>query len=347
MTSRMRNTLPFLILMLFCLAAFPSCGQETPQVQRSAVLMDTVITIRASGEQAEPAVEASMKRLEELDRMLSEEYPGSAVNELNKAAGREYVRVPDEVWHILKISQKYSTLTDGAWDITLGKPIALWGIGTDHPRIPSDEDLDNARKSCGWQHLTLREEDQSVLLEQEGMAIHFGGIAKGYALDEIQKIFQAHGVENGLIDMGASSLCALGKNEKGTPWIIGIRHPRSEKSLLAKLPLTNQMLSTSGDYERFFEEDGQRYHHILDPRTCRPADNGLTSVTVVISNSMEDAGMISDLLSTAVFVMGPRIGKDFLEQCPDGISAELTTADGKIMTVHGMKLQEISKDYRL
>ncbi len=342
---RLKSRLLFPILMLLFLTLFSGCGQETPQVQRSAVLMDTVITIRASGEQAEPAVEASMKRMEELDRMLSEEYPDSAVNELNRAAGREYVRVPDEVWHILQLSRKYSALTNGAWDITLGKPIALWGIGTDHPRIPLEEELENARKNCGWQRLKLREKDQSVLLEQEDMAIHFGGIAKGYALDEIRKIFKSYKIENGLIDMGASSLYALGKNEKGAPWMIGIRHPRSEKSLLAKLPLTNQMLSTSGDYERFFEENGKRYHHILDPRTCRPADNGLTSVTVVISDSMEDAGIISDLLSTAVFVMGPRTGRDFLEQCPDIISAELTTSDGKIMTVHGMKLQEISKDY--
>ena len=340
--------LKFFFLLTACLVLFPACGKEVPRAQRSVVLMDTVITLQARGEQAVPAVDAGIERLEQLDRMLGEDAPESAVRQLNDSAGKDYVKLPDEVWHILEVSQKYSELTHGAWDATMGAAISLWGIGTEYAHVPPAKDLEAVKEKTGWRHLKLRPEDKSAMLEREGMRVHLGGIAKGYALDEMRKVFQQYGIRDGLIDLGASSLYALGKNDKGTAWSIGIRHPRKEKELLAKAELSDEMLSTSGDYERFFEQEGTRYHHILDPLTCRPAENGIVSVTVVVADGTEDAGMLSDLFSTAVFVMGTEKGKKFLETLPPSVSAEITTADGRILTVHGFekRMREIARDFR-
>ncbi len=337
------------LMLILCLTLTAGCSQELPQARRSAVLMDTVITLEARGEKAEAAVDAGMKRLEELDRMLGVESQEGVAKKLHDAAGKEYVKLPPEAYHILEVSQKYSELTHGAWDITIGEAVSLWAIGTEYARVPSDVELEKARELSGWKYLKLRPEDQSAMLEREGMSIHLGGIGKGYALDEVRRIFKQYGIKDALINMGASSICAMGKNSMGEDWNIGIRHPRNEGELLAKACLSDDMLSTSGDYERFFEKDGKRYNHILDPKTLNPAESGVMSVTVVVEDDVEDAGMLGDLLSTAVFVMGPEEGKAFLENQPAGILGEITTADRRILTAHDMdkRMQAISGDFSI
>ena len=139
--------------------------------------------------------------------------------------------------------------------------------------MPAAEELAVAKAKVGWQRLELDPETKSARLREPGMCLDLGGIAKGFAVDEIRKIYARHGIKDGLINLGASSLYAVGKNPKGERWRVGIRHPRSADPdvRLAVIPLTDQALSTSGDYERFFEQDGVRYHHILDPRTGAPA----------------------------------------------------------------------------
>ena len=146
------------------------------------------------------------------------------------------------------------------------------------------------------------------------MAIDLGGIAKGYALDAVRAIYAAHGVKRGMISLGGSSLYALGKNEHGDDWRIGIRAPRGEtaQDYLGILPLSDAALSSSGDYERYFEQDGQRYHHILDPRTGAPASSGLYGVTVILRG--DHAGMMSALLPTALFVLGEEKGRALLAE---------------------------------
>ena len=338
-----------LLFLFICILCFFGCSHEVPQARRSAVLMDTVVTLQARGDQAEAAVDAGIERLEELDRMMGSESPEGAAQKLHAVAGKEFVKLTPEVYHILEVSQRYSELTQGAWDITLGKAISLWGIGTEYARVPNDSELEMAKELCGWQHLKLRPEDNSAMLDQEGMSIHLGGIGKGYALDEVRRIFVRHGIKDALIDMGASSICAMGKNERGEDWNIGIRHPRRDNEFLARVRLSDDMLSTSGDYERFFEADGKRYHHILDPKTLKPAESSVMSVTVSVEGSFEDAGMLGDLLSTAVFVMGPGEGKAFMEKLPEAFSAEITAADGRILTVHGFgkRMQGVAGDFRV
>jgi len=176
--------------------------------------------------------------------------------------------------------------------------------------------------------LVLDEKTQTAELEKAGMGIDLGSAAKGFGIDEVRRILAANGIENGLINMGASSISAIGQNE-GKPWRIGVIDPRGEDNeLLGVLELTDMTLSTSGDYQRYFEANGERYHHILDPRTGSPAKGGLMSVTVTAKNNIENAGLMTDMLTTAIFVLGADKGKEFLDNLPEGYAGLLVFTDG-------------------
>lgn len=338
-----------LLLILTFLAA--GCGRTEP-VQKNVMVMDTVVTLTASGEKANDAVEESIKRLKEIDEMASAKGEHSDLKKLAAAAGNgAWISLHPEVFHMLAVSQEYSRLSDGAWDVTTGPLVELWGIGTEQAKVPTAEELAKAKAKVGWQKLELNPETQCARLREAGMSLDLGGIAKGFAADEVKKIYEKYGVKNGLINLGSSSLYALGKNAKGESWRVGIRHPRSEDkdSRLAVVALSDGALSTSGDYERFFERDGVRYHHILDPRTGRPADNGAVSDTIVAEGSLPDAGMISDLLTTTVFVLGPEAGRDFLEKLPPAVRGMVCDHKLRLWTAHGFQecLQQVQQDFIL
>jgi len=346
----MRRIFLALCLLAFALAGLAGCGTEKTY-EHSAVIMDTVVTLSASGPEAKAAVDESFQRLAELEAMASSNAENSDAAKLQAAAGREYVKLHPEIYHMLEVSQEYSRLSGGAWDVTLGPLIELWGIGTEHERLPEPEEIEAARKRTGWQHLKLRPEDQSALLELPGMAVDFGGIAKGMAIDEVRRIYAKHGIQNGLINLGASSIYGLGRNKDGKPWNVGIKHPRRDEkdTYLGVVSLENTVLSTSGDYERCFFADGRRYHHIIDPQTGYPAERGAMSDTVIVDGSMPDSGMISDLLTTAVFVLGPEQGRAFLEQLPQKVQGEVTGTDGKIYSADGFenRLRNLHADFSL
>lgn len=319
----MRKKLWMGILLLAILLT--GCGQEKT-ARKTGLVMDTVATLTATGKESEQAVTEGMQRLKEIETMTAATGSESDLQKLADAAGTgAWVPLHSEVFHILEVSQEYSRKSGGAWDITTGPLVRLWGIGTDKARVPSPTEIAAAKAKTGWQKLALQPETQSARLEEAGMSIDLGGIAKGFALDEVRKIYEKHGIQNGLINLGASSLYAMGKNDAGTEWRIGIRDPRSEdkEAILAVARISDQALSTSGDYERYFEQDGVRYHHILDPRTGSPAKNGIRSDTIVVDGSLPDAGMLSDLLTTTVFVLGEEKGKDFLESLPSTIQGML------------------------
>lgn len=334
--------------MLLLLILLSGCGRQ--QVQRHEMVMDTVAALSAEGPQAREAVDEGMERLRALEAMASPTGEDSDLQKLAESAGSgQWVPLHAEVYHMLEVSQEYSRQTDGAWDVTTGPLVALWGIGTEQARVPSAEEIAQARARVGWQKLELQPETQSARLTESRMSLDLGGIAKGMALDEVRKIYDKHGIRNGLINLGASSIFALGNNDKGASWRIGIRHPRSgdPDTMLAVIPLSGQALSTSGDYERFFEQDGIRYHHIIDPRTGAPSRSGAMSDTIVVDGSLPDAGMLSDLLTTAVFVLGPEQGQDFLRHLPPEIHGMICSQDQILWPAHGLNdiMQQIHPDF--
>lgn len=324
-----------LLLLLVMLLVCAGCGRA-PMVQKSEIVMDTVAQLTAEGPEAEAAVQESFGRLQELEGILSNYEEGSDAARLRDSAGSgAWVKVSPEMYHLLEISQRYSQLTDGAWDITAAPLIKLWGIGTDKARVPEPSEIEQARGKVDWHKLELDGRDSARLL-LPGMELDLGGIAKGYALDEVRKIYAKHGIEKGLINLGTSSIYGLGMNKEGQPWRIGLRHPRRDdpKEYLKVEELSDEALSTSGDYERYFEEGGVRYHHIIDPRTGYPAWCGRevtagerpVSIVVIIDGRDEDCGVKTDLLTTALFVLGKEKGAELLESLQaEGVRGEIMT----------------------
>jgi thiamine biosynthesis lipoprotein len=307
------------------------CTHPGQSFDKSGIAMDTTVSLRASGPEAQEAVTEGFQRINELDALASAQNPQSDVSRINKAAGREYVQVDPAIYEMISFSQQYSEKTDGVWDITVGVITNLWDIGNDDQHIPSQEEIDGGLKKVNYKDVLLRPENHSVMLAKEGMSIDLGGIAKGFAVDEIRKIYEKHHIQSGLINMGASSMYAVGKTGKGKPWNIGIKHPRSDKDgdYLGIVSIENQALSTSGDYERYFIQDGIRYHHIFNPHTGYPADSGVMSDSIVIDGSVEHGGMLSDMMTTVIFVLGPQQGMALIEQMPD-VECEITGTDGTI-----------------
>lgn len=302
--------------------------------------MDTTVSLRASGDNAKAAVDESFARIAELDKLASSQNPESDVSRINAAAGKDYVQVDPAIYEMISYSKEYSAKSGGEWDITVGVMTKLWDIGNADQRVPAPEEIASKLSLVSYKDILLRPEDHSVMLAKPGMVIDLGGIAKGYTVDEVRKIYEKYHIENGLINMGSSSMYAVGKNGKGQPWNIGIKHPRSDQkdNYLGIVSITNQALSTSGDYERFFIQDGKRYHHIFDPRTGYPADSGVMSDTIIIDPSVEHAGMLSDMLTTIVFVLGPQKGMALVNALP-GVECEITGTDNTVYVTEGFKKQ--------
>jgi thiamine biosynthesis lipoprotein len=187
-------------------------------------------------------------------------------------------------------------------------------------------------------------------LQEKGMGVDLGGIAKGFAVDEVRQTYAKYGIKDGLINLGASSMYGLGLNKEGKPWRIGLRHPRKDdaQQKMAVLSLQDAALSTSGDYERFFEAGGVRYHHIIDPRTGRPAQSGAMSVTILVDASVPDGGMLTDLLTTAVFVLGPEQGTRFLQTLPRGVEGAVVDGRYQLWTTGNMaaEMENVSEEFQ-
>jgi thiamine biosynthesis lipoprotein len=281
--------------------------------------------------------------------MASPSLETSDVSRINSAAGKNFVSVQPEIIKMLKTSIYYSKLSGGAWDVSLGPIINLWGIGTDKQRVPTDAEIKEKLALVGYEKISIDEANNTVMLQKSGMSIDLGGIAKGFAADEILKIFMKYNITSGLIDLGSSSIYALGQHDN-KPWSIGIKHPRSDASgiYLGIIKISDQALSTSGDYERFFIQDNKRYHHIINPATGYPADTGVMSDTIIVNSDVSDSNMLADLLTTTVFVLGPQKGLQFINNI-SGIACEVTTTDKTIYSSESFKdkLQNLNSDFKL
>lgn len=323
---------------------------EDKEYTKNTVLMDTVITLRASGKNAKAAVEESLDRLSEIDKMASAADSDSDIAKINAAAGGTAVTVHPEIIKMIKTSIQYAKLTEGSFDITVGPLINLWGIGTDAARVPSDAEIKEKLALVGYDRIEFDETANTVRLSEKGMAVDLGAVAKGFAMDEVLAIYQKYEIEDGLISLGASTVYALGKNTQGNAWSVGIVNPRDENSddYFGIIHLSDEVISTSGDYERYFIKNGKRYCHILDPKTGYPADSSVMSATIVLDAQTQDEGMLSDILSTAVFVLGQEKGMELIQKL-DGVSCEITTTDYKVYTTSGFdeRIEDLNQDYTL
>ncbi len=325
-----------LLLIILCSATFLSGCIK--QISGTELILGTIVNIQLYGkgsqENLEEALNAAMNRARTLEHIFSVNNEGSELNYVNQNASKEPVSVSEDLYKVLERSLHYANLTKGAFDPTLGKLISLWGIGTDHAIVPTDEDLLPFIGKSNYKHVILDPATHTVYFENDTFFLDLGAIAKGYIADEIKTLLQQnYNITNAIINLGGNVI-TIGGNPNGDPWKIGIANPDAPEDSAAPAVIAHvngKTLVTSGDYQRFFEDEtGMKYHHILDGQTGYPANTGLKSVSIITEASMD-----ADALSTAVFVLGYDNGLALIESL-DGIEAVFINENNQVTCTSGL-----------
>lgn len=279
------------VMLLIGLLAYDAV-KSTPEISKSGIAMGTVVTQKLIGKSAEEAAEKILDKINEIEtESLSWRIKSSDIYNINTHAGNTVAvngKTPDWLQQSLKVCKSSS----GAFDITVGKLTALWGIGGENARVPEQAEINVSLSAVGYGKVEI---NGGEILIAKGQSLDLGAVGKGIACDEAYQVLEMYGIKSAIISVGGSILL-FGKNEVN----VGIRNPRGEANdYMGILSLKDCCVSTSGDYEKVLTVDGKNYHHILNPKTGYPSDSGLMSVTIVCKS-----GLLSDALSTACFVLG-------------------------------------------
>ena len=324
------------LLAAFLVAGLTGCGETDPDVAREVIqviAMDTAMIFTAYGEKSTHADYMVEDEIRRLDALLSRTDEDSVIWQLNHADGLG-ITVGEEVCGLIETAETYTQATGGAFDITIAPVVSAWGFTTDSYQVPDGAELAELLTHVGPEHITTAGDAAALA---PGTQIDLGAIAKGYASDRVAAIFRENNVPRGKAELGGNIL-VMGDKPDGTPWRVGVQDPAkpNEEAYAAILALEDAFIVTSGSYQRYFEQDGKRYHHIIDPATGYPADSGLTSVTVV-ADSGEGNGTMCDALSTALFVMGEEKALDFWRSGAYDFQLVLVTEDGRVVVTDGLK----------
>lgn len=325
-------SLAFLAVKLF------DPGYSREPLRRSEYVLDDLVTISIYGKDRSRVEEAMGAAFDELFRLqsIADRYdPESELSRLNAAAAAGPVTVSEDLWAMVETGREVYEASGGLFDITVGPLIDVWdvaGRGGKGEPPPGEEEIAEAREKVGMGKLALDAAGRSVAFSVPGMGIDLGGLAKGYAIDRAVEVLRSRGIETCIVDMVSTTLLLGDKpGDSGPLWSVDILNPRVQEGRLANLSLPGgKYLSTSGDYQRFFEYGGVRYHHILDPRTGYPA-RGAMAVTVVGNRG----GAWTDAMSTAAFVMGCPDGMRWIED--EGADAVMVGAGGEVQATEGME----------
>ncbi len=325
MLDRRKKLISALVLLLVAaaVAVFGVFSQrqkaEYPSETHNGLAMGTVVSLKLFHETPTALSQQVMGAIDALEQEISWRVQTSPVAELNRTGHCESSVVAAAVDACAPISDA----TDHAFDLTVGKVSALWDFGGENERLPAPGEISRALRTVNDTKLHVSGDSVTCA---KGQQLDLGAVGKGLACDQIKAFLQPLGIRGGVISVGGS-ICAFGsRNKAGEPWRIAIRHPRKDNALLGTIRLKEGFVSTSGDYEKFFEQNGKRYFHILDARTGYPAETDLCSVTVVCGN-----GLLSDALSTACFLLGEENSKPVLGQYD--AAAVFVSKDGAISTI--------------
>ncbi len=323
----------FFFPLLTSLALMISGCQTSPVlIKRSQMLMGTLVDVTAVAPDkavAQKAATAALAEIKRLEKLLSTWIPDSEISQVNAAAGRNPVKVSPEAMEVIERSLEMAGLTDGAFNITVGPAVNAWNISKEG-RIPTLEELNALRPLIDLSQLKLDHEARTVYLGREGMQIDIGGIGKGYAADRAAVVMEASGATAGVVAL-SGDIETFGRMPDNQRFVFGIQHPRKEQGqLLARIALENEAVSTAGDYQRYIEVEGIRYHHILDPTTLQPSR--LSQSATVIAKE----GVVADGLDTGIFVMGPVKGMALIERL-FGVEGVIVDGAGKVWVSSGLK----------
>ena len=287
--------------------------------------MGTLVQIKVYDTEANQVIKKAFDLIDDLEQKMSLNIADSEINQINQAAGKKPIKVSAATYEVIKKALDYAKLSQGAFDPTIGPLVELWGIGTDQAQVPGKEELNKRLKLVDYKQVKLYPQEKKVYLTTDKMSLDVGGIAKGYAADKVVDLLRKEGVDGAYISLGGN-VSVLGTKPGDELWKIGIRDPKAsdQGEVMASVELTDKTIVTSGNYERYFIEDGTRYHHILNPKTGYPARNKIISSTIVTDSSFE-----ADALSTILYILGIQEGLNLINQL-EGIEALVITKNNKV-----------------
>jgi len=334
MKTKDRGTVMLIIALLLLpllLTALPGCAADERKHSRTLFAMDTHVDITLyhhSAQIAQTTIGEISAEIERLENILNRHMPGSDLQRINAAAGKEPVQVSRETVFVLERALEFAALSGGAFDPTIAPLLELWGFGGGGvPVVPAPEALARVRQLVDYRAVVLDKAKGTVFLPQAGMKLDLGGIAKGYIVDRAQELAR-QSASASFVNAGGD-ISISGRKPTGDDWRIAVRDPHDPRRWLAIINMEGGSVTTSGDYERYFEAEGVRYHHILDPHTGMPAF-GLSSVTIVAGDTLT-----ADALATAVFVLGKEKGMALVERLP-AVEAILVNSDGNMLVSSGL-----------
>ncbi|GHV91743.1 FAD:protein FMN transferase [Spirochaetia bacterium] len=304
------------------LLIFTGCSRGLPA--QTEFVLGTICNVNLFEKGTQKRYAVIFARLREIEEVMSANKAGTELDRINQNAGIGPVPVDAELIAVLDRALRYAEASGGAFDPTVGPLVKLWGIGSDAARVPAQDEIDRALALIDWRDLIIDKAAGTAFLRRPGMALDLGAIAKGYAADEAVRLAKGNGVKRALIDLGGNIL-AMGARRGGNglwpgksgaggsmPWRIGIQDPRDNRgAYIGILQVINKSIVTSGIYERFFEDGGKRYHHLLSTKDGYPVYNGLLSVTIIADQSID-----ADSLSTSAFTLGYEKGRALVESVP-------------------------------
>lgn len=347
-----KKIISLLFVSLFLFACQPAADKtdhqtslpviKTPE-RRSESLLHTVVQLSIYHKDQGEAMDEALAYIEDMENLLSTTIEGSDVDRINKAAGQEAVKVDKRTFEVIELAVAQAKASQGKFDISIGAVTNLWQIGSEKARVPEASEIEAALPHIDYRRIQLDKEKQTVRIE-EGMALELGAISKGYIADQVKALFRKRGISTAIINLGGN-VVVMGtspKNEDG--WQVGVQDPDSTRgATVGAVPVTDRSIVTSGIYERYLEDNGNIYHHIMDPETGYPVDNNISGVTVFTKESVQ-----GDALSTTLFLLGIEEGLAYVEKLDD-VEVVYIDKDHGVHISQGLrdKFELTNKEYHL
>lgn len=303
-------------------------ASDDAEAVRDVFAMDTYMTVKAYGSNGDAAVDAAVDEINRLDALLSTGKKDSEIGQINANNGGQ---LSEDGAVLMERSLELYKSTNGAFDVAIYPVMKVWGFTDGNYQVPDADTLKATLELVDPSLIDYDKETSTVSFKKDGVQIDLGGIAKGYTSSRIMDIYKEKGVTSGLVNLGGNAQ-VFGTKPDGSLWRVAVQSPDSEDEYLGVLETKDKAIITSGGYERYFEKDGVTYHHIIDPSTGYPADNGLISVTIVSAD-----GTLADGLSTSLFVMGKDKATDYWKAHSDEFDMILLTDDEKLYVSEGIK----------
>lgn len=312
-------------MILLVLINFAAQAQDIFKRELGLMGSNFDITVIAdSKKEAENYIDLAVVEMQRIEELISSWKSTSQTSAINRNAGLKPVQVDNELFQLIKRSIAISKITDGAFDISFAAIDKIWVFNGEETQVPDKALISSSVNAIGYKNIKLDEKNSTVFLTQKGMKIGFGAIGKGYAADKAKKLLMEKGVSGGIIN-ASGDMNAWGLQPKGELWKVAITNPMDNSKNYGLFDLKNNAVVTSGNYEKFLLIDGERYAHIIDPRTGMPT-KGILSVTVFAPKAE-----LADALATSIFVMGSEVGLNMINQLPD-VEAIIVKNDGSLAT---------------